>query len=115
MRPIVQNIVTGSGVLTGNNPVVLDMYQNPMNVSVVARSTGNNSGTIQISYDDPFAAYASSYSGNATWTNSGVVAPGATTILQYSGAPIRALRYAPGGPTNSGALVLTVIQAGLTA
>lgn len=112
MRPIVQTIVTGSGVLTGNDPVVLDMYQNPMNVAVVARSYGNNSGTIQISYDNPFGTYSSSYSSNATWTNSGTVAPGATTILYYTGAPIRALRYAPGGVTNSGGLVLTVTQAG---
>lgn len=112
MRPVVQTIVTGSGVLTGNDPVVLDMYQNPMNVSVMARSYGNNSGVIQISFDDPFATYSSSYSGNANWTNSGIVSPGATTILYYTGAPIRAVRYAPGGATNSGGLVLTVTQAG---
>lgn len=112
MRPIIQTIVTGSGVLTGNDPVVLDMYQNPMNVSVRAQSYGNNSGTIQICYDDPFATYSSSYSGNANWTSSGTVNPGAATILYYIGAPIRALRYAPGGVTNSGGLVLTVTQAG---
>lgn len=112
MRPIYQTIVTGSGVLTGNDPVVLDMYQNPTAISVTAKSYGNNSGTIQISYDDPFGTYSSSYSGNATWTNSGVVNPGATTIFRYTDAPIRALRYAPGGVTNSGGLILTVIQAG---
>lgn len=112
MRPVIQTIVTGSGVLTGNDPVVLDMYQNPMNVSVKATSIGNNSGTIQVSYDDPFAAYAASYSGSAVWTSSGTVNPGATTILYYTGAPIRALRYAPGGVTNSGSLTLTVTQAG---
>ena len=112
MRPVIQTIVTGSGVLTGNEPVVLDMYQNPMNVSVVVRSYGTNSGSIQLCYDDPFATYSSSYSGNANWTASGAITPGATAIFYYSGPPIRALRYAPAGVTNSGGLVMTVTQAG---
>jgi hypothetical protein len=83
-----------------------------MNVSVFCRSTGTNTGTIQISFDDPFATYAASYSGNAQWTSSGVVVGGGNSIHFYTGAPIRALRYAPNGITNSGSITLTVTQAG---
>ena len=111
MRPIYQTILTQGGCV-GNAPVVIDSYQNPTNVSVQIDIRGTASGHLQVSYDDPFLTYSSSYS-NANWVNaSGAFSPaGAITIVNFQTTNFRALRWTP-HLTTSGAVYLTVIQGG---
>jgi hypothetical protein len=111
MRPIYQTILTQGGCI-GNAPVVIDSYQNPTNVTVQVDIKGTASGHLQVSYDDPFLTYSSSYS-NANWVNASgaVTAAGAITIINFNSTHFRALRWTP-HLTTSGAVYLTIIQAG---
>jgi hypothetical protein len=76
-------------------PVVVDQYLNPMNVSYA--KTG--SGTVQITYSDPFGTAA------LTWATAPTTAPNAANFI---GQPIRAIRISGGAEGDA----LTVIQTG---
>ena len=76
-------------------PVVVDQYLNPMNISY----TNTGSGTVQITYSDPFGTSA------LTWVTAPTTAPNAANFI---GQPIRAIRLSGGAEGD----VLTVIQTG---
>lgn len=109
MRPtVVSNTATGI-----SDPVVLDIYQHPFEVTTALSGTGSNINAVQVSYDDPWAVYASSYSNNATWvTLSSISSVGATGSAIVITTPTRAVRLST-PYFVSGSASMTVIQSGV--
>lgn len=112
MRPVVQNI-TSAGATA---PVVLDIYPDIFSVALSLNFTtgsGNGTVTVQYTFDDPYAVYATNYATNANWIS---VASMTTKVADADGsltAPVRAVR-ANCTIYTSGTIKFTVIQAGMT-
>lgn len=108
MRPVNINIASAAPTA----PVVLDYIANPFSVGLALNfSTGNGSGTVtvQYSFDDPYAAYATDYGTNANWIN---LASLTTKVGDADGSlssPVRAVR-ANCTVYNSGVIKFTVLQ-----
>lgn len=109
MRPtVVTNTATGI-----SEPVILDIYQHPFEVTTAIEGTFSNISAVQISYDDPWAVYASSYSNNATWAPlSSISSVGATGSAIVITTPTRAVRLST-PYFVSGSASLIVIQSGV--
>lgn len=108
MRPVTQTI-TATGATP---PVVLDYIAAPFSVGLSLNfTTGNGNGTVtvQYSFDDPYASYATDYGTNANWIN---LASLTTKIADADGtltSPVRATR-ANCTIYNSGSIKFTVLQ-----
>jgi len=111
MRPVT---VTTPAATGPSAPVVLDQYLTPTNVSLnVKFGTAAATCSVQYSFDDPWAVYATDYNTNATW----YFHPDMNNMLvdrqsTLDGLTPRAVRlnnilWTSGQPT------LTVIQAGI--
>lgn len=109
MRPtVVTNTTTGI-----SDPVVLDIYQHPFEVTTALVGTFSNISAVQVCYDDPWAVYASSYSNNATWINLAAISSvGATGSAIVITTPTRAVRLST-PYFVSGSQTMTVIQSGV--
>lgn len=109
MRP-----VTVINTQTGNSrPIVLD-YMLDFQVGFVFDADGTNTNDLEVSYDDPFATYATDYNTNAVWFK-------VTDFTGMGGAdvqgnlppdrPVRAVRLNTTAYTN-GSPRLTIVQGG---
>ena len=100
MREVVVTVPVGG---TTTDPVVLDQYIAPFQVSYV----NSGSGTVQVSQTDPFPYVNQNFtSPTFTWITAPTTAPNTATLLAQ---PYRAIRLsgATAGDT------LTVVQAGV--
>ena len=94
--------------VTANNvgdsdPVVLDQYQNPFNVSYVV----NGTGTVQVTLTDPYPVENQDFvEATYTWVTAPQTAPNAAGFL---GQPYRAIRLYDANPGDT----LTVVQSGV--
>ena len=100
MREVIVTVATGE---TTTDPVVLDQYITPFQVSYV----NSGSGTVQVTQTDPFPYVNQNFtSPSFTWVTAPTTAPNTATLLAQ---PYRAIRLsgATAGDT------LTVVQAGV--
>lgn len=107
MRPVVVTVSASSGI---SDPVVLDYYLAPMNVGMAVTATGTHSSKVQVSYDDPFAEYATDYNTDATWFDHATLTSITGNAQGGQTTPIRAVRLNKASGTP--AVKLTVIQDG---
>lgn len=101
MREVIVGI---TGTATETVAVVLDQYIAPFQVSY---DTGTSSGTVQVSYTDPFPVVNQDFTtANFTWVTAPTGAPNGEGFI---GQPVRAVRLtgATAGDT------LTVVQSGV--
>lgn len=116
MRPV---YLTASGSSSGvSKPCVLDQYLTPSDTLCAFELKGNTTGSpsyaIQVSPDDPFAAYATDYNTNGTWytlPGFGAMGADAQTTLATPWRAVRLLTVAAGS-AGTATPTLTVIQAG---
>ena len=101
MREIVVTIPTGG---TTTDPVILDQYQAPFQVTYA----NSGSGTVQVSVTDPYPVTAGGTFTTATfaWIAAPTTAPNTATFLAQ---PYRAMRINGGTAGDT----LTVIQSGV--
>ena len=100
MREVIVTVATGE---TATDPVVLDQYISPFQVSYVKTGTG----TVEVSQTDPFPYVNQNFTAPTfTWITAPTTAPNTATFLAQ---PYRAIRLsgATAGDT------LTVVQAGV--
>lgn len=100
MRQVTVTVPTAG---TTTDPVVLDQYIAPFQVSYV----NSGSGTVQVSQTDPYPVVNQQFTAPTfTWITAPTTAPNTATFL---GQPFRAIRLsgATAGDT------LTVVQAGV--
>jgi hypothetical protein len=100
MREVIVTVPTGG---TTTDPVVLDQYIAPFQVSYV----NSGSGTVQVSQTDPYPVVNQDFTtASFSWITAPTGAPNTTTLLAQ---PYRAIRLsgATAGDT------LTVVQAGV--
>lgn len=100
MRQVTVTVPTAG---TTTDPVVLDQYIAPFQVSYV----NSGSGTVQVSQTDPYPVVNQQFTAPTfTWITAPTAAPNTATFL---GQPFRAIRLsgATAGDT------LTVVQAGV--
>ena len=108
MRPVVVS-QTGVGY---SPPVVLDQYLTPQNTGLAAIVLGTATYALEISQDDPFAAYATNYNTNGNWIALTGFSPAVTTSMFSNIAlPAKAVRINLAAGT--GTVTLTVNQAGV--
>ena len=107
MRPTTVTVSAASGIST---PVELDYLVSNFNVGLAVTSSGAHSSKVQISYDDPFAAYVTDYNTNATWFDHATLTNVTGNAQGSQTTPVRAVRLnkASGAP----AVALTVVQSG---
>lgn len=108
MRPVQINIT--SAAVTA--PVVLDYLANPFSVGLSLNfTTGNGNGTVtvQYSFDDPYAAYATDYGTNANWISLASLTAKTSDADGTLSSPVRAVR-ANCTVYNSGSIKFTTIQ-----
>ena len=100
MREIVVTIPTSA---TATDPVILDQYQAPFQVTYV----NSGSGTVQVSATDPYPVSGVTFTtATFTWVTVPTTAPNATGFLAQ---PYRAMRLSSGAAGDT----LTVIQSGV--
>ena len=100
MREIVVTIPTGG---TTTDPVILDQYQAPFQVTYV----NSGSGTVQVSATDPYPVVNGNFTtATFTWVTAPTTAPNASGFLAQ---PYRAIRISGGTAGDT----LTVIQSGV--
>lgn len=108
MRPVNINITSAAPTA----PVVLDYIAAPFTVGVALNFTtgaGNGTVTVQYSFDDPYASYATDYGTNANWIS---LASMTTKVGDADGSltsPVRAVR-ANCTIFASGVIKFTVLQ-----
>lgn len=107
MRPTVVTVSASSGV---SSPVVLDYFLDPMNVGLAVTATGTHSSKVQVSYDDPFATYATDYNTDAVWFDHATLTSVTGNAQGSQTTPVRAVRLNKASGTP--AVKLTVVQAG---
>lgn len=107
MRPVVVTVAAASG---NSNPVVVDYFFDPMNVGIAVTATGTHSSKVQVSYDDPWAVYATDYNTNATWFDHATLTSITGNAQGAQTTPVRAFRLVKASGTP--AVTMTVIQAG---
>ena len=101
MRQVVATIPT-AGITT--DPVILDQYQAPFQVTYV----NSGSGTVQVSATNPFPVVNGDFTtASFTWVTAPTSAPNTTSFLAQ---PYRAIRISGGTAGDT----LTVIQSGVT-
>lgn len=110
MRPTVVTVTGSSGL---SAPVDVDIYINPLNVGLAVTATGTHSSKVEISYDDPFGSYVTSYNVDANWFDHATLTSITGNAHGSQTTPVRAVRLnkASGTPT----VTLTVVQAGVRA
>ncbi len=110
MRPV-QQTMAATGATA---PVVLDYIQAPFAVGLFLdfdKDTSSGTVTVEYSFDDPWAVYATDYGTNATWfadpnlTNKTASADGNIAF------PVRAVRANCSIFGDTGTIYFTVIQA----
>jgi len=100
MRQVVVTIPTGG---TTTDPVILDQYQAPFQVTYV----NSGSGTVQVSATDPYPVVNGNFTtATFTWVTAPTTAPNAAGFLAQ---PYRAMRINGGTAGDT----LTVIQSGV--
>ena len=100
MRQVVVTIPTAG---TTTDPVILDQYQAPFQVTYV----NSGSGTVQVSATDPYPVVNGNFTtANFTWVTAPTTAPNAAGFLAQ---PYRAMRINGGTAGDT----LTVIQSGV--
>ena len=100
MRQVVVTIPTGG---TTTDPVILDQYQAPFQVTYV----NSGSGTVQVSATDPYPVVNGNFTtASFTWVTAPTTAPNAAGFLAQ---PYRAMRISGGTAGDT----LTVIQSGV--
>jgi hypothetical protein len=101
MRQVVATIPTAG---TTTDPVILDQYQAPFQVTYV----NSGSGTVQVSATNPFPVVNGDFTtASFTWVTAPTSAPNTTSFLAQ---PYRAIRISGGTAGDT----LTVIQSGVT-
>jgi len=101
MRQVVATIPTAG---TTTDPVILDQYQAPFQVTYV----NSGSGTLQVSATNPFPVVNGDFTtASFTWVTAPTSAPNTTSFLAQ---PYRAIRISGGTAGDT----LTVIQSGVT-
>lgn len=104
MRPTYQTV---TGIAAGN-PVPLDVYLNPFNVSVSVIISASATYTVQYTLDDVFATTFNA--GTANWINHSALTNQAVTNNGTLISPVRAVRLNVSASTGSCAF--QVVQAG---
>ena len=100
MRQVVVTIPTAG---TTTDPVILDQYQAPFQVTYV----NSGSGTVQVSATDPYPVVNGNFTtASFTWVTAPTTAPNTSTFLAQ---PYRAIRISGGTAGDT----LTVIQSGV--
>ena len=96
--------ITVTAASNGNTePVILDQYQNPFNVTY----SHSGSGTVQVSLTDPYPKQDGDFvAANFVWVTAPDTFPNAVGFL---GQPFRAIRVYDGDAGET----LTVIQSGV--
>ncbi len=109
MRPVSQTLTTTTGAYP---PVVLDYVQAPFAVGLFLdfASATNFSVTVQYSFDDPWATYATDYGTNGTWFSDPNLTTKSANADGNLAFPVRAVR-ANVVSGDSGTVKFTVIQA----
>lgn len=93
-----------TGTATETVAVVLDQYISPFQVSY---NIGTSSGTVQVSYTDPYPVVNQDFvEANFVWENAPTAGP---SVVGFIGQPVRAIRLNNGTAGDT----LTVIQAGV--
>lgn len=108
MRPVNINITSAAPTA----PVVLDYIASPFSVGLALNftsGTGSGTVTVQYSFDDPYAAYATDYGTNANWINLASMTAKAADADGNLTSPVRAVR-ANCTVYNSGVIKFTAIQ-----
>ena len=101
MRQVVATIPTAG---TTTDPVILDQYQAPFQVTYV----NSGSGTVQVSATNPYPVVNGDFTtASFTWVTAPTSAPNTTSFLAQ---PYRAIRISGGTAGDT----LTVIQSGVT-
>lgn len=109
MRPVVYTATeTGNGT-----PVVVDYLVAPFNVGLQVSSTATNAwdADVQITLDDPWAAYATSYSVDGTWLDHATLTSLSVNAIGAQTTPVRAVRLKVNTLTDGDTVNLTVVQA----
>jgi hypothetical protein len=107
MRPTTVTVTGSSGI---SSPVVLDYFLDPMNIGLAVTATGTHSSKVQVSYDDPFASYATNYNTDAVWFDHATLTSVTGNAQGSQTTPVRAVRLNKASGTP--AVKLTVVQAG---
>jgi hypothetical protein len=101
MRQVVATIPTAG---TTTDPVILDQYQAPFQITYV----NSGSGTVQVSATNPYPVVNGDFTtASFTWVTAPTSAPNTTSFLAQ---PYRAIRISGGTAGDT----LTVIQSGVT-
>lgn len=104
---VAQAVTVGTTGVGASQPIPLDIYLDPFNVSCFVDVTGTVNYTVQFTFDDVFGS-----TGPFTWTNhpdlTSATADGDGTYI----SPVTATRIVTNSGTGSA--VFTVIQAGVT-
>lgn len=101
MRQVVVTIPTAE---TTTDPVILDQYQAPFQITYV----NSGSGTVQVSATNPYPVVNGDFTtASFTWVTAPTSAPNTTSFLAQ---PYRAMRISGGTAGDT----LTVIQSGVT-
>lgn len=101
MRQVVVTIPTAG---TTTDPVILDQYQAPFQITYV----NSGSGTVQVSATNPYPVVNGDFTtASFTWVTAPTSAPNTTSFLAQ---PYRAMRISGGTAGDT----LTVIQSGVT-
>ena len=101
MRQVVATIPTAG---TTTDPVILDQYQAPFQITYV----NSGSGTVQVSATNPYPVVNGDFTtASFTWVTAPTSAPNTTSFLAQ---PYRAMRISGGTAGDT----LTVIQSGVT-
>lgn len=101
MRQVVATIPTAG---TTTDPIILDQYQAPFQITYV----NSGSGTVQVSATNPYPVVNGDFTtASFTWVTAPTSAPNTTSFLAQ---PYRAMRISGGTAGDT----LTVIQSGVT-
>jgi hypothetical protein len=108
MQPIIRRTADASGGAINSNPVVLDYWTSPFNVTLAVTVTGTVNYTVQYTFDviDPTTWVAAS----ANWVDHPSLAGKTATLDSNLAYPATAVRIVQN--SGGGSCVFTVIQAG---
>lgn len=109
MRPVrISLISTGA-----SSPVVLDYNANPFQVGLFldfASAPANAQVTVQYSFDDPWASYATDYNTDATWYAHPNMTGKTSNTDGNIAFPVRAVRANTVSISGTNSVAFTVIQ-----
>jgi len=108
MRPMVSTVSDASGGAVTGNPLPLDYFVSPFNVTLSGQVTGTVDYTVQYTFDDVQAATYTPASGN--WIPHPNLTTKTTTLDSNLAYPATAVRIILN--SGSGSVRFTVIQAG---